>query len=1043
MFSEDYIRKVGRTLALGIYTAVSNPISLEGRHMLCNSALLHKDISQEVGTIGVPIVMLQSTEDDFVNPANVDPFLRGRSPILHFWSHKFNHGGGGSSGEDVVNTTGGGSVYGRKGLTDLLRALSKPRGTFVAWVRAGHEVRQEAKRAVIDLLDALAKPTPEYAELDEVEVLGTSGGTFGLYPSPDFIARVNKRGTSQPVENVSPEGDRTNHTVNQLGASLLIESPQQGRTHQGRGEMDKSATLTTATSITSPFPRDLAIPRLPARVVQPAPNTSPLKKCKADFPDGGTNDPIKNAHSTAGRRPHSQDNEASEGFAFGSDQCVDRHGDRHPGRRGPSTQRRSRQLLDARGGGDRRPKVVWKDQVVNRASRQGMTGVLSADSGKATCFSGQGDGDRRNDYSTSHFPAAALLYGPDSPVKSKASHAPGSRGDEYSPTFNISTGQPGLNSDQWDLADASSSIELPMSDPLQRGRRRWTGNNSSGGGDGASSPSSSAGATAGTDPTPTGVKPIGDLLEAQASLEGRLCEARRREAERLKADDAATGRRFAGITQEQESRSKIFVEQDRAMVADLEAKLSAARLSRASADLQRAVDGVEIDDLIVREGLVSSADSLRVGTDSSGTADAPDAGAAPSRPMPPIDYSPISELPKELTRAGDAYSVMDDAARDEAKLLQMRKAAGGGGRVDLEQFQRDQAAAASDAATHRLAAQRTYKKLSQTDLDRAKTTAALRLQPLLRGVWGRKIASGLRREKAAGKKRHAAVIVLQTAARGRLARKYVASVRSAAMAEIVLGSSALRIQRMGRGMLGRRRAVARRKYMATLTLQRCYRGYLGRRSAARQRTVLEKARARHRAAVRIQNWWKCKYAVKKYAGARAFSLAAVEIQRCYRGVIGRRKFARTLEWEQAEPGPARLKLGMRLIEDTKASFVMFGVLVRTAGNSMSVRGTKKVELLVHIMFDLATVNHTHHTRSTDPFRVSKSYCVNERRLYGSTEESLRSDPVFRRNRHSHSLLGSTNTCVLARVLLFLRRTAKLKTSPVLSELFLGRETNRL
>ncbi|CAM9622499.1 unnamed protein product, partial [Hapterophycus canaliculatus] len=68
---------------------------------------------------------------------NVDPFLRGRSSTHHFWSHDQS------------------SVYGRKGIIDLLRALSKPRGTFVAWVRAGHEVCQEGKRAVIDLLDAL------------------------------------------------------------------------------------------------------------------------------------------------------------------------------------------------------------------------------------------------------------------------------------------------------------------------------------------------------------------------------------------------------------------------------------------------------------------------------------------------------------------------------------------------------------------------------------------------------------------------------------------------------------------------------------------------------------------------------------------------------------------------------------------------------------------------------------------------------------------------------------------------------------------------
>ena len=136
----------------------------------------------------------------------------------------------------------------------------------------------------------------------------------------------------------------------------------------------------------------------------------------------------------------------------------------------------------------------------------------------------------------------------------------------------------------------------------------------------------------------------------------------------------------------------------------------------------------------------------------------------------------------------------------------------------------------------------------------------------------------------------------------------------------------MRLQSAGRGMLGRRRAEARRREVAALTLQRCYRGYLGRRTAGRERELLEELRERNQAAVRIESWWRCKHAVDEYARTRAFSLAAVEIQRVYRGVIGRRKASRRLEWERAEPGPARLKLGMRLIEDTKAS-VMYGTSV--------------------------------------------------------------------------------------------------------------------
>ena len=44
-------------------------------------------------------------------------------------------------------------------------------------------------------------------------------------------------------------------------------------------------------------------------------------------------------------------------------------------------------------------------------------------------------------------------------------------------------------------------------------------------------------------------------------------------------------------------------------------------------------------------------------------------------------------------------------------------------------------------------------------------------------------------------------------------------------------------------------------------------------------------------------------------------LAAVQVQRVFRGVRGRRVAERKRKWESAEPGPERLQLGMSLIEE--------------------------------------------------------------------------------------------------------------------------------
>ncbi|CAN0410489.1 unnamed protein product, partial [Scytosiphon promiscuus] len=43
-------------------------------------------------------------------------------------------------------------------------------------------------------------------------------------------------------------------------------------------------------------------------------------------------------------------------------------------------------------------------------------------------------------------------------------------------------------------------------------------------------------------------------------------------------------------------------------------------------------------------------------------------------------------------------------------------------------------------------------------------------------------------------------------------------------------------------------------------------------------------------------------------------------QRFYRGHLGRRATRRRREWQSAGPGPERLKLGLRMIEDTKVAF---------------------------------------------------------------------------------------------------------------------------
>jgi len=243
LFSDEYLSRVPHTLALNIYTAVSNPITPAGRAKIARGALQHRDLRGglapdlsprnvvatlvdtpaaaaaaaaapataataanasepspdaaaaaatapvppksitsvlTLAPVRVPVVVLQSTENLLVNPSHVDAFVAGRQ-TGHLWSHQLNSAPapGPAIAPDLVppppdrvhwvGTTAKGvddyarcSALGPHGLRLLLQSVAEPDGAFVLWARAGHCVQQEAKAVLLDLLDALARPSEDH-----------------------------------------------------------------------------------------------------------------------------------------------------------------------------------------------------------------------------------------------------------------------------------------------------------------------------------------------------------------------------------------------------------------------------------------------------------------------------------------------------------------------------------------------------------------------------------------------------------------------------------------------------------------------------------------------------------------------------------------------------------------------------------------------------------------------------------------------------------------------------------------------------------------
>ena len=128
------------------------------------------------------------------------------------------------------------------------------------------------------------------------------------------------------------------------------------------------------------------------------------------------------------------------------------------------------------------------------------------------------------------------------------------------------------------------------------------------------------------------------------------------------------------------------------------------------------------------------------------------------------------------------------------------------------------------------------------------------------------------------------------------------------------------IQRTARGRRGRVRAHEKRRDARTRTIQRVARGMIGRRIARSKRKNWELDMKGREAAIKIQATYRMHRGVEAYRELQVLHLGAVQVQRVWRGWLGRRRAMKKREWENAQPGPARLQLGVSMIEGAREAF---------------------------------------------------------------------------------------------------------------------------
>ena len=196
-FSDAYLTRVHPNLALNIYTAVANPITLGGRLALLRGALDGaKNLS--LSNIPLPVIALQSTEGVFVTPSNMEVVLRGRT-VHHVWSYE--------TGADKNCSCFG--AHGRSLIRDSIGRVSgvSHRGCAI-WVSAGHEVRQEATNIVLGVFAEIAPLAFEVESKQHADIRLFEQGTRCDIPHRQvevFESSASNDGSIIPAKDIASE----------------------------------------------------------------------------------------------------------------------------------------------------------------------------------------------------------------------------------------------------------------------------------------------------------------------------------------------------------------------------------------------------------------------------------------------------------------------------------------------------------------------------------------------------------------------------------------------------------------------------------------------------------------------------------------------------------------------------------------------------------------------------------------------------------------------------------------------------------------------
>ena len=121
IFSKSYLVQTSAPLALNLYTAVHNPITIRGRLRLCLGMLANVDTRPLLGDISAPIISVHGDQDELIRPLHAKSYLEGRNAS--------------------------------KTIHTALKGVGKR--TCILMVKGGHELFQEKKKQMVGVIEQL------------------------------------------------------------------------------------------------------------------------------------------------------------------------------------------------------------------------------------------------------------------------------------------------------------------------------------------------------------------------------------------------------------------------------------------------------------------------------------------------------------------------------------------------------------------------------------------------------------------------------------------------------------------------------------------------------------------------------------------------------------------------------------------------------------------------------------------------------------------------------------------------------------------------